>query len=184
MGRSAVDQEPIERLLAIRDVSGLDHRVGDVRPTYRRAVADVHQDLFLGKWQAESRQPVQDRRQPHRPAGPDLGQLGVQPRMGLVGPVAEQMDALPTPPGRHLDPADHLDTVLGSGGDRLVQSVVGVVIGQRHDIQPGLLRLRDQLGRCVRPVGDDRVGMEVDAHALHPICRLVSVGDGYSELRS
>ena len=52
-----------------------------------------------------------------------------------------------------------------AGGDRFVQPVERVVIGQRDDVKSGVARLVHQRGRLIRPVGDRGMGVQVDAHA-------------------
>ena len=108
--------------------------------------------------------------QPAHPTAADLGHLGGQSGRRRIGAVGQQVHAVALPGAGQLHPAHHLDAQPLAGAGGLVQPVEGVVVGQRHHVQPGVPGLDDQLGRRVGAVGDRGVGVQVDPHDLAGAC--------------
>ena len=59
------------------------------------------------------------------------------------------------------------DAVLGAGGQRLVDPVHRVVVGEREQLHSGLGRRRHHALRRQLAVGVDRVGLKVECRNAH-----------------
>jgi hypothetical protein len=123
VGRAAVGQEPVERLGPVTHMTGLDHRVGDVRPAHRRALAHLGQHLALGHRHTQFRESLQHRGQPAHPAAADLLQLRGQPGRLRVDAVPQEVDAVPLSAAGQLQAPHHGHTTPLPLRDRLVQAV-------------------------------------------------------------
>ncbi len=97
--RTTVGQEPVERLLAVHDVTGGHQRVGDVRATDRRAGSDEGQHLLL--------------RHRHARARPACPAPVAADRSARPGPAPSPRPA-PGPRGRRRTPAGARSGAPGS----------------------------------------------------------------------
>ena len=87
-------EEAVERLVAVGDHAQRDQRVGDVRAAHRGGLAGHRADVVHVDVDAEVAQPLEGRRQPGVAAVQDPLQLAGQRRVGRVGQVGEQVDAV------------------------------------------------------------------------------------------
>ena len=142
MGRAAVGQEAVEGLLPVADVAGRDQRVGDVRAAHRGAVADLGQHLGLGDRHAELGQLFQHAGEPAHPAAADP-LASRPPAPGSPDPPRRPAGARCCRAAQHESSMPRTTWMPTSSpvGDRLVQPVERVVVGQRDDVQPGVARL-------------------------------------------
>ena len=89
-------------------------------------------------------------------------------RVVVVDAVAEHVQVLVAAEHRRdLGRGDDRHAVLGAGGDRLVDAVDGVVVGQRQQLDSGGRRVRDDLRGRQRPVGVQRVGLKLVGREAH-----------------
>ena len=74
------------------------------------------------------------------------------------------MHAAATPGAGELHPTQDADSQTLSLGNRLIEAVKGVVIGERDHVEANPLGFAHQLSWRVSPVGDQRVRMQVNPH--------------------
>ena len=76
----------------------------------------------------------------------------------MVDPVAEHVQVLVVAVNRRdLGGGDHPDPVHGARGERLVDAVDGVVVGQRKQLHSGKGRVLHHLSSRQRSIGVERV---------------------------
>ena len=86
----------------------------------------------------------------------------------MVDPVAEHVQVLEWPVDRRdLRGRDHAHAVQSARGQRLVDAVHGVVVGQRQQLHAGAGRVLDDLGGGEVAVGVQRVGLQVEGRRGH-----------------
>jgi hypothetical protein len=95
--------------------------------------------------------------------GAVVGQGGEQLRVAMVDAVAEDVEILVRRVDRRdLDRGHDADPDLARGGQRLLDSVDRVVVGEREHLDPGRRRPTHDLRRRERPVGVRRVRLQVE----------------------
>ena len=155
-----VGQQPVEGLLQIADVAGVDERCRDVRPPH--PAPGAARDVFPGNRVAELVETLHDalvaagaiigdRSDARRERlGPGRGQIGEQvhrPRGGPYGDLGAGHEAQPQALGGC--------GCLGEAGER-------VVVGQRERPDAERVRVLDQRGGSERPVGGRGMAVEVE----------------------
>jgi hypothetical protein len=81
----------------------------------------------------------------------------------VVDAVAEDVQVVAVPVERgDLGRGDDAHAVLAAGGERLVDAVDRVVVGQREQLHPGGRRPGHDFGRGQRAVGVKRMRLQVE----------------------
>ncbi len=172
--RPAFGQPHVERLLDAPDHALAYEDAGDVRP------AGAHTSRLLLDLVIGDRQPEAGHQLGHMPVTrvPDRlqpGQLVLQRPFARGQEVHQEMHGPPMLAG-DLDARHQLDTELSGPSTGRGQPVDAVVVGQRHRSAPGGMgQLRDPL-RGVGPVGNGRMGMQID-HRLITSCTVGAKND-------
>ena len=162
--RAALRDEAVERVAAIRRVSGRDERIGDVRPSDGAAAAGRHaaQQPFTVERHAELRQPRDHRLDAAAPVFALSIEEDDEGRVIGIDEVAEDVDVTPAFDRGDLDPGDESHTVLRGGSGRLGQAGGGVVVGEADDREPEAGGPRHQRLRRQSAVGRGRMEVEID----------------------
>ncbi len=168
MGARAPVGEPVqgERLVDRGHDPRLDQRGGHMRPPDGPVPGDPRH-LFPGDRHAQFPQPRHHGLRPGHPVVPHQFPLGEQRGLLRVEQVGQQVHGHPVDPTGHLGPG-HEREPRGQGLDRLAVPPTGVVIGQRHDIQPSGGSIPHQLTGRVRTVRGRGVSVQIDTHAQTP----------------
>src|SRR5215213_1999013 len=165
VGWTTIGQEAVECLLPIANVTCLDQRIGNVRTANRRTVADLGHHLRLAHRHTQHSQLAEDAGEPTQPAVADSRHLSGQLRTCRISTVRQDVHTIALTRAGELHAADHVKTQPFSLSHCFIEAVEGVVISQCNDIETDSDRLAHQLSRCVSPVGDRGVSMQVNPHA-------------------
>jgi hypothetical protein len=169
MRRSAISEESVECLLPIANMPSLDQGIGDMWAADRGARANLRHDLRFTDRHTKGGQFRKNTSQPTQPAIANSGHLGGQARTTRISAVRQDVHAAATTRARELHPAYHNDANPLPLGCCLIKAIECIVVGQRNDIERCLSSLSYQLGRRIRPIGHQRVSMQVDPHNHRPI---------------
>ena len=158
----ALGREP----LGVARVS--EHGRGEVRPADRLARSLARLDRRRVDREPERAQLVRHRLGATLPVGAGVLEALAQERAAVVDPVAEHMQVLVLPVHRRdLRGGHDPHTVNGTGGERLIDAVDGVVIGERKQLDPGRRGVLDDLGSRKRPIRMERMGLKIEAGGRH-----------------
>ena len=138
---------------------------GEVRAADDRVAGD-RGDLLPGDVGAELPHPVDHRPRAVDAVIADLGRLGAQGRVLRVEEVGKQVHAAAVELAGQLHARDQGQAV-GQRGTGLGDARLGVMVGQRHHVEPGGRGAAHHLGRVVGTVRGVAVHVQVNTHGGH-----------------
>jgi hypothetical protein len=94
---------------------------------------------------------------------PEASEATLQRRISRIDTQSDDMHRDALPGHRDLDAGHESESEPGGGVGRLLQSFEGVVIGQRHDLDPSGMGAGHQLGRRQSAIRGGGVCMQVEA---------------------
>ena len=145
-----------------------EHGRGQVRAAHRLSLLLARLDRGGVDLEAQLAQP-----RGHRVGAPPAVRARVEQALGqqraaVVDPVAEHVKVLVGAVDRRdLRGRHHPDAVQRSGGQRLVDTVDGVVVGQGKQLHPGESGILDHLRGRQLTVGEQGVRLQVEERAGH-----------------
>ncbi len=144
------------------------HSGRQVRPPHRLARRLPRLDRRRVDLEAELAEPVRHRVGAPLAVGARVQQALAQQRAAVVDPVAEHVQVLVLAVDRRdLRGRHHADAVDGAGGERLVDAVDGVVVGQGEQLDTGLRGVLHDLRSRKLPVRVDGVRLQVERRGAH-----------------
>ena len=163
--RMLFPQKPVERFVVRGRITRADQGARDVRPS-PDAVPDVRADRVEIDRKSRLEEPVRHPLPPVPAGRLSLTEDRVEGDVLLVHEESQDVDvALPCEVRGNLGARDELDASPPRFFARFGQALQRVVVGQREGADSSFGHAAGELGRCIEPIGDARMAVEVNPQA-------------------